>query len=1225
MMMKRKIAGSRGQSSIKVLRMLFRLVWVALLFAPRASAQTTPPNILYIFTDDHSYRMVSCYPRSYEFADTPNIDRLAELGVRFDQAYMGAKCVPSRASMQTGRLQFATESDYDGNDIQGSIHWFPTIRNQGYYTGMIGKWHYRQKGAEAYQHGISWDWSVIWKHGDEPLGDNYYWGQYVSINGGALEPLNGYSTDRYADFTEQFIQERADDPNSPPWFYWLCFGGVHAPYTPAARHIGTLDAAPEPPIPVDIYGPRPGKPVHFQDTKWSEGPDGKPLHQGKTLEFWTKQQMEAVVSIDDAVGRIVQKLEDTGQLDNTIIVFTADQGYVWGQHGLKGKIDPYETAIRSPFIVSNPARFPTNKVCKAPINGPDMIRTFHSWADATPAQFMPGRDITPLLENPESETVLDDWSEKATLMTYVRNRYEPKEMETRLRNEDWGACMYDTDTPWYFMIVVKNHKYTRYANPDRIEELYDLENDPEELDNLAIKPQFKSKVLEMRAACIQSIIDNGGSVFADHLPTPTTATWWPAGLPASDNAHVLFGSGAAQDDGEVLETRDGWAGNGSRLAYLRFDLSGVDEIGGYSTDTILAASLDLWMTQTEGDAQNDLQVFALVDGAQDSPSSLSESDWTSSTGANPLLDTNLPQGNNDPAGSPLATAMLGSHTFAATGDNNELGLLQIPLSVAGLKTLVEDDGNGEITLVVRSTSTGLSAEFAALRTTNSLQAVPTLSFTTTPAAPAGLTASPGDGSVSLDWDDNTEPNLGSYSVYRSTTPANYGPAMASGLTSSAYVDNTAVNGTTYHYVVTAADNDSNESPQSAEVSATPEPVAGVIRFGSDNDGLAGFTQSAGSATEIWTTQPGSVQYRNQDTGTQNSSFLRAFPLDRSAGSSYRIEGVVTLTDGYADDNNRVGLYLFGDSAQVPDEDEAGAIGLIFNLDDSVTGGPPGSNARDDIGLRIGIDSPTLVENVLRNQSTTPFAQDLFGTTITLAADISFINDGADRIRIDASLTDASGDQSNVSTTVLAADYTGDYFGFVTRARARNYPGTAANRGAPWIMDYRSFYLSGSGTPLDLYEQWASGWGTDIGGITHDHEPDGVINLFEYALGGNPVSSDTSDILPGWSVGADGGTNWFYFSYDRRDDAAERGLNYTVWSGPDLVGGLNNEVPVWDVSPPSNGFESVTHRISMDAGTERLHAARGRIVRMTRRRSGRPGNPGRGESSMIRPTISPNSG
>jgi len=492
------------------------------LFAQAASVYADrAPNILYIFTDDQSYRTVSCYPRCYNFANTPNIDRLAERGVRFDQAYIGAKCVPSRATALTGRLQFAVESDYNGGDIKGSIHWFPTIRKKGYYTGMIGKWHYG-KGASAHQHGTSWDWSVVWDHGAYEAAGGYYYDQYVMINGAPQVDLGGYSTDRYTDFTEEFIRERAKEPDKP-WFYWLAYAGVHSPYTPAKRHVGMLKDKPEPATPVDIYGPRPGKPVHFQDSKWEKGPGGKPVHRRKSLDFWVKQQTEAVASIDESVGRILKALEETGQLDNTIIIFTADQGFAWGQHGLKGKIDPYETAIRSPFIVSNPQRFPTNQVCKAPINGSDVIRTFHAWAEAEPELFMPGRDITPLIKNPDSEPVLKEWSKVPTLMTYTKDQYEPMEMAKRLKRKDWQGCMYEKDTPWYFLILVENYKYTRYAHPDRIEELYDLDKDPEELDNLAVKKEFKAELLEMRKACIQSIKDNGGAVFADYLPPPKMA------------------------------------------------------------------------------------------------------------------------------------------------------------------------------------------------------------------------------------------------------------------------------------------------------------------------------------------------------------------------------------------------------------------------------------------------------------------------------------------------------------------------------------------------------------------------------------------------------------------------------------------------------------------------------------------------------------------------------
>lgn len=311
-----------------------------------AAGKERAPNILYIFTDDQSFRTVSCYPGAYNYANTPNIDRLAEKGIRFEHAYVGAKCVPSRAGMLTGRFQYAC--------AEGPAYkwWTTALRAKGYYTGMIGKWHWG-KGAEAHQHGTAWDWSVVWDHGQYDAAGGYYYDQKVMINGGEPQDLKGYSTDRYTDFTLEFINDRAKNPEQP-WYYWLCYGAVHGPYTPSDRHKGMFADKPKTEIPKDIYGPRPGKPVHMQGGLWKKGEDGDPYYKGKTLDFWAKQQTEAVAAIDEGVGRITKALEATGQLDNTIIVFTSDQGYVWGHHGLKGKIWPYSAAIRSPLIVSYP-------------------------------------------------------------------------------------------------------------------------------------------------------------------------------------------------------------------------------------------------------------------------------------------------------------------------------------------------------------------------------------------------------------------------------------------------------------------------------------------------------------------------------------------------------------------------------------------------------------------------------------------------------------------------------------------------------------------------------------------------------------------------------------------------------------------------------------------------------------------------------------------------------
>lgn len=508
-----------------------RLV-LPLLFLANTLAGAKDPNILFIFTDDQSFRTVSCYPGAYNYAHTPNIDRLAKTGIRFDQAYIGAKCVPSRAGMLTGRFQYACA---EGPKYKW---WTTALRKKGYYTGMIGKWHWG-KGAEAHQHGTAWDWSVIWDHGQYDMAGGYYYDQKVMINGGPPEDLGGYSTDRYTELTVDFIKDRAKDPDQP-WFHWVAFAGVHGPYTPAKRHLGTLKEKAKTAVPKDIYGPRSGKPVHMQKSLWKKGPDGEPVYKGQTLDFWAKQQTEAVASIDEGVGQMLQALRETGQLANTIIIFTSDQGYVWGHHGLKGKIHPYAAAIRSPLIVSCPDRFPVGKVCQSPVSGMDLIRTFHALAGAEPDQVLHGRDFTPLLKEPESPEVAASWNQSPTMMTYTRNTYTAEAMAEKLKAKSWGSFQFGTGgmrvakgpldadnpgdafQPCYFMITDGTHKYIRYLFPNRIEELYDSNQDPDELTNLSEKPGFEERVLEMRRALIAHLRQTGGAAFVDHLPEPVT-------------------------------------------------------------------------------------------------------------------------------------------------------------------------------------------------------------------------------------------------------------------------------------------------------------------------------------------------------------------------------------------------------------------------------------------------------------------------------------------------------------------------------------------------------------------------------------------------------------------------------------------------------------------------------------------------------------------------------
>ena len=325
------------------------------LFRCSEKTEFRRPNILYIFTDDQSDRTVSSYANSYPWVKTPNIDRLAGQGVKFKYCYTGAKCVPSRGNALTGMLQH--------NYTKETVYWPDEFRRQGYVTGMIGKWHWNVP-----RHGTTWDWSAIWEHHLPGNMTNYYWDQSLRMHGDTLLPLEKYSTDAYTDLTIDFIKERSQNKDQP-WYFWLCYGAVHGPYTPADRHIGSYATAPEMEYPKDIFGPRPDKPDHvvYLETNKKDSVTGKPMYRKRTLDSFVKQYNEAVTAIDEGVGRIMKVLQETGQSEQTIVIFTSDQGYAWGHHGYNLKVAPYDANLLAPLIFVQPGKIPAGgNCCPAP-------------------------------------------------------------------------------------------------------------------------------------------------------------------------------------------------------------------------------------------------------------------------------------------------------------------------------------------------------------------------------------------------------------------------------------------------------------------------------------------------------------------------------------------------------------------------------------------------------------------------------------------------------------------------------------------------------------------------------------------------------------------------------------------------------------------------------------------------------------------------------------------
>ncbi|MDX1947314.1 MAG: sulfatase-like hydrolase/transferase [Pirellulaceae bacterium] len=497
-------------------------LWIAL--GASAALAANRPNILFIYSDDHSYKTVSCYPEAYKFAKTPHIDALASRGVRFTHCYLGSWCMPSRAVLLTGRHPHGIESMRMEGAYPGSTYdpaqcpfWPAELRKAGYHTAQIGKWH---TGVDA-GFGRDWDYQIVWNRPKHPENaGNYYDRQLLSTNGGSDTMTTGYTTDNYSQWASDYIRGEHRDP-SKPWYLWLCYGAIHGPTTPAARHKGALKDAVVP-TPADIFGPRPGKPDYLDKTQaWSKGPGGIPVmgksgeafgdesaQNARTHQKWVQQVNECVMALDEGIGKVLAALRESGQLENTLVVFSADQGFASGEHGCRSKLCPYDANYRSPLIISMPGTIPEGKVCPQSVNAPDLVVTFHAFARQPLPWKMHGRDLSPLLKDPAAA-----WPHP-TLYEHLGHDYGSD--TTKVLTADPKHAVHN-NVPWYIALRERNLKYIRYLKGGEMEELYDLAADPDELTNLALLPEHADELARLRAVAVAELRRTEAG-FVDHLP-----------------------------------------------------------------------------------------------------------------------------------------------------------------------------------------------------------------------------------------------------------------------------------------------------------------------------------------------------------------------------------------------------------------------------------------------------------------------------------------------------------------------------------------------------------------------------------------------------------------------------------------------------------------------------------------------------------------------------------
>jgi arylsulfatase A-like enzyme len=489
---------------------------LAVLAAPVQAADR--PNIIFIMSDDHAAHAISAY--GSQVNTTPNIDRLAREGLRLDHVFVtNSICTPSRAAILTGQYSHVNGVTVFNRFDSSRQTVAKLLQAGGYYTGMIGKWHLGSD-PQGFDH-----WEILPGQGvyNDPLlytkdGEKTYKGRYV--------------TDVLTDLAIDFVKNR---PAGKPFFLMWHHKAPHRNWVPDEAHRKQFEGRwiPEPPTLWDTWTTRTDA-LHenqqrvFYDMTRSdlklkppagvEGPElmkwlmGKPDEvttdiagspvtlRSEALARWKYQRfmqdyLATIQSVDDGVGRLLDYLDQAGLARNTIVIYTSDQGFFLGDHGLFDKRFMYEESLRMPFLVRWPAGIKAGSVTRAMALNIDFAPTFLEVAGLTVPSDMQGRSLLPILRGKTPA----DWR---TSM-YYRYYHDPG----------------DHNTAAHYGVRTLTHKLIYYWKKDQWE-LFDLEHDPFEMHNLYGQPGHEKITADLKAelARLKNAVGDHDQLANDQIP-----------------------------------------------------------------------------------------------------------------------------------------------------------------------------------------------------------------------------------------------------------------------------------------------------------------------------------------------------------------------------------------------------------------------------------------------------------------------------------------------------------------------------------------------------------------------------------------------------------------------------------------------------------------------------------------------------------------------------------
>lgn len=506
-------------------RFLVTIALVVSLFVGAANGADRP-NILFVFTDDHASHAMSCY--GSKINQTPNLDRIAREGMRFQNCFCtNSICGPSRAVILTGKHSHLNgyKTNEGGESFNGAQQTFPKLlQKAGYQTALIGKWHLGNNPT-------GFDYSDIL------IGQGPYYNPPMIANGKRVQ-RTGYTTEIITDLALDWL-DKGRDKDKPFLLMWQ-HKAPHREWQPGPKYFDLYKdiTIPEPDTLFDDYSGR-GTAAHKQDmtiektmtrldlkfdppknlnpeqlAAWHKAYDdenaafekAKGTMSPKEIVRWKYQRyikdyLRCVAAVDDGLGRVLKYLDDNGLAQNTVVMYSSDQGFYLGDHGWFDKRFMYEPSLRMPLLARWPGVTNPGSVNTDLVQNLDFAETFLDLAGVEAPKDMQGRSLVPLLKGQTPS----DW--RKSIYYHYYEFFSDRGASHAVRR--------------HYGVRTDRYKLIHFYNEDEWE-LFDLQKDPNEMRSVYADPANADLVKDLKAELVRlqklyQVPDDRGKLKASEL------------------------------------------------------------------------------------------------------------------------------------------------------------------------------------------------------------------------------------------------------------------------------------------------------------------------------------------------------------------------------------------------------------------------------------------------------------------------------------------------------------------------------------------------------------------------------------------------------------------------------------------------------------------------------------------------------------------------------------